>query len=70
MENIISLKNISVKCGDKIHFGEVVITATGLEGSGIYPLSPQIRKELDKKIYNINKSISHPVTFAVTGSRS
>lgn len=43
------LKNISVKCGNKIHFGEVVITATGLEGSGIYPLSPQIRNELNKK---------------------
>ncbi len=43
------LKNISVRCGNKIHFGEVVITATGIEGSGIYPLSPQIRDELNKK---------------------
>lgn len=42
------LKNISVKCGNKIHFGEVVITAAGIEGSGIYPLSPQIRDELNK----------------------
>jgi len=43
------LKNISVKCGNKIHFGEVVITAAGIEGSGIYPLSPQIREKLNKK---------------------
>jgi uncharacterized flavoprotein (TIGR03862 family) len=43
------LKNISVKCNNKIHFGEVVITSGGLEGSGIYPLSPQIREELNKK---------------------
>ena len=43
------LKNISISCGDKTHFGEVTITRFGLEGSGIYPLSPHIRKQLNKK---------------------
>lgn len=40
------LKNIVIRCGEKAVKGEVVITAAGLEGSGIYPLSPAIRKEL------------------------
>ncbi|MBA2611879.1 MAG: TIGR03862 family flavoprotein [Bacteroidetes bacterium] len=43
-----ALKNISISCGNKIHFGEVVITSFGLEGSGIYPLSPEIREGLRK----------------------
>lgn len=42
------LKNISIKCGDKTHFGEVIITSFGMEGSGIYPLSPEIRNSVAK----------------------
>jgi uncharacterized flavoprotein (TIGR03862 family) len=41
------LKNISVTCNNKTISGEFVITAFGIEGSGVYPLSPQIRQELD-----------------------
>jgi uncharacterized flavoprotein (TIGR03862 family) len=40
------LKNISISCGGRVHFGEVVITRQGLEGSGIYPLSPEIRMQI------------------------
>jgi len=40
------LKNISITCENKTHFGEVVLTRFGIEGSGIYPLSPQIRSQL------------------------
>ena len=43
------LKNISIKCNNKINFGEVVLTTFGMEGSGIYPLSPQIREHLEKE---------------------
>lgn len=42
------LKNISIQCGDKINFGEVVLTSFGIEGSGIYPLSPEIRAFINK----------------------
>lgn len=49
------LKNITINCGDKTHVGEIVLTAFGIEGSGIYPLSPQIRAQLKEnesaKIY-------------------
>ena len=49
------LKNISIMCGNKVNAGEIVLTSFGIEGSGVYPLSPQIREELDKfghaKIY-------------------
>lgn len=41
------LKNISVTCNNKTISGELVITAFGIEGSGVYPLSPQIRQELE-----------------------
>jgi uncharacterized flavoprotein (TIGR03862 family) len=41
-----ALKNCLIRCGDAMHAGEVVITAQGMEGSGIYPLSPQIRQQL------------------------
>jgi uncharacterized flavoprotein (TIGR03862 family) len=43
------LKNISITCGNKTHFGEIMLTRFGIEGSGIYPLSPEIRKQLNKK---------------------
>ena len=42
------LKNVSITCGNKTHFGEAVITKFGIEGSGIYPLSSQIREQLAK----------------------
>jgi len=44
-----ALKNIEVSCNNIKHHGEVVLTRFGLEGSGIYPLSPQIRTELKTK---------------------
>lgn len=31
-----------------MQLGEIVITRFGLEGSGIYPLSPEIRVQMDK----------------------
>ncbi|MGZ5197747.1 MAG: TIGR03862 family flavoprotein, partial [Kaistella sp.] len=40
------LKNIQITCNGKTHAGEVVVTKSGIEGSGIYPLSPQIRNQL------------------------
>ena len=40
------LKNISVACGGKKLLGEIVLTRSGIEGSGIYPLSPEIRLQL------------------------
>jgi uncharacterized flavoprotein (TIGR03862 family) len=43
------LKNITAECGDHLHAGEIVLTKFGLEGSGIYPLSPQLRKEISEK---------------------
>ncbi len=47
------LKNISVFCGGKEKKGEVVITQFGIEGGGVYALSPEIRKQLDEN--NISK---------------
>ena len=43
------LKNISIKCENKIQKGEVVITKFGLEGGAIYALSPEIRKQLNSR---------------------
>ncbi|MGZ3920959.1 MAG: NAD(P)/FAD-dependent oxidoreductase [Bacteroidia bacterium] len=40
------LKNVSISCKGKHHAGEVVLTKSGIEGSGIYPLSPEIRRQL------------------------
>jgi uncharacterized flavoprotein (TIGR03862 family) len=40
------LKNISISCNNVQNYGEVTICADGIEGSGIYPLSPQIRDAL------------------------
>ncbi|MBA3680113.1 MAG: TIGR03862 family flavoprotein [Bacteroidetes bacterium] len=40
------LKNISITCGDKMHAGEIVLTTFGIEGSGVYPLSSQIREQI------------------------
>lgn len=41
------VKNIEIYCDSKKQKGEVVITKFGLEGNGIYGLSPQIRNQLN-----------------------
>ena len=41
-----ALKNCGFICGDSSRKGEAVITEFGIEGSGIYPLSFEIRKQL------------------------
>ncbi|MGL4321951.1 MAG: TIGR03862 family flavoprotein, partial [Paracoccaceae bacterium] len=38
------LKAIALRAGDVVSRGEVVITATGIEGGGIYPLTPALRE--------------------------
>ncbi|HXP50858.1 MAG TPA: NAD(P)/FAD-dependent oxidoreductase, partial [Bacteroidia bacterium] len=43
------LKNIALTIDGTTRKGEVVITEFGIEGSGIYPLSPQIRKQLNEQ---------------------
>ena len=40
------IKNAAFTCGDSKIKGEAVLTTFGIEGSGIYPLSPFIRKQL------------------------
>lgn len=40
------IKNALFSCGNIQKKGEAVITDFGIEGSGIYPLSPEIRKQL------------------------
>jgi len=40
------LKNCSFTCNNKTIKGEAVLTNFGIEGSGIYPLSPEIRSQL------------------------
>lgn len=40
------LKNCSFSCGSKKHKGEAVLTSFGIEGSGVYPLSAEVRKQL------------------------
>ncbi len=42
------LKNISLTCNTATHFGEIVFTKFGIEGSGVYPLSPFIREQLEQ----------------------
>lgn len=42
------LKNIAISCDGKEKKGEIVITAFGIEGSAVYALSPQIRKQLNE----------------------
>lgn len=49
------LKNCAFTCGNITRKGEAVITRFGIEGSGIYPLSPAIREQLISK-----KQIRHP----------
>lgn len=54
-----ALKNCDFKCGAMKRKGEVVLTAFGIEGSGIYPLSPEIRAQL----LNNNKDVKIQVDF-------
>lgn len=42
------LKNIEIMCSGRKQKGEVVITQKGIEGNGIYGLSPQIKDQLEK----------------------
>ena len=49
-----ALKNCEFTCGNISQKGEAVLTEFGIEGSGIYPLSAEIRKQL------IRPNISHP----------
>ena len=42
----IALKNCTFTCGNNSRKGEAIITEFGIEGSGIYPLSYNIRREL------------------------
>lgn len=41
-----ALKNVELTCGGQSRLGEIVLTRFGIEGSGLYPLSPQIREQL------------------------
>ena len=41
-----ALKNCEFTCGNISRKGEAVITEFGIEGSGIYPLSPEIRAQI------------------------
>jgi uncharacterized flavoprotein (TIGR03862 family) len=43
-----SLKNITVTCDNKTQKGEVVLSKFGIEGGGVYALSPQIRTQLQE----------------------
>lgn len=43
-----ALKNVAFSCGSKKVLGESVITQFGIEGSGVYPLSRDVRNELEK----------------------
>lgn len=44
-----ALKNCEFACGNMKRKGEAVITQFGIEGSGVYPLSPVIRHDLLNK---------------------
>jgi hypothetical protein len=52
------LKNCDLRCGDVRHLGEIVFTQEGIEGSGVYPLSPAIRAQMSS-----NKSATVYVDF-------
>lgn len=43
------LKNCAFRCGNITRKGEAVLTKFGIEGSGVYPLSPEIRRQLLSK---------------------
>ena len=41
-----ALKNCRFTCGSKTHLGEAILTRFGIEGSGVYALSPELRQQL------------------------
>ena len=41
------LKNVTIRCGDVVARGDAIVTATGLEGGPVYPLSRPVRARLD-----------------------
>lgn len=43
------LKNVRLSCGQCSVRGEVTITRYGLEGQAIYPLVPEVRRQLDER---------------------
>lgn len=43
-----TLKNCLFRCGEEANTGECVLTAFGIEGSGVYPLSGAIRSQLNR----------------------
>ncbi len=42
-----AIKNAMFSCENKQHKGEAVVTAFGIEGSGVYPLSSFVREQLN-----------------------
>lgn len=44
-----AIKNCKFKCGNSFHLGEAVLTSFGIEGSGVYPLGPEVRWHLANK---------------------
>jgi len=70
-----ALKNCAVTCGDKTISGEVVLTREGIEGSGIYPLSPRIREQLNASgsadiFIDFKPAITHDVMLQKLEPRS
>jgi uncharacterized flavoprotein (TIGR03862 family) len=43
------LKNIRITCGPRSVRGEATITRNGLEGQAVYPLVPEVRRQLDER---------------------
>ena len=41
------LKNVAIRCGGAVSRGDAIVTASGIEGGPVYPLSPAIREQLD-----------------------
>ncbi|MCK0168751.1 TIGR03862 family flavoprotein [Jannaschia sp. S6380] len=39
-----AVKNVGLRVGGETHRGEFVVTRTGIEGGGLYPLTPQLRE--------------------------
>jgi uncharacterized flavoprotein (TIGR03862 family) len=47
------VKPVMLSAGDERHRGEFVVTAHGVEGSGIYPLSAQLRDSGDPLVFDL-----------------
>lgn len=59
------LKNIQLTCQQHTCLGEIVLTKFGIEGSGIYPLSPHLRKQLKE-----NKTVTIHIDLKPTLSEA